>query len=94
MIEREQLSDLRRVVGEWVAQHCSPENLGEAEEIAGQVAQACGAAVVEQLLPSLARRQSYEGCSRACACGQKAKFMGYRKRGIGTLYGVVEVERA
>lgn len=94
MIDRERLSDLQRVVGEWVTQHCAVGSVEDAEALAAQVAQACGAAVVEQLLPSLAGRESYEGCSRECGCGRKAKFMGYRKRGVGTLYGVVEVERA
>jgi len=94
MIGREQVSDLQRVVGDWVAQHCAVESIAEAEELATQVAQAAGAAVVEQLLPSLGGPKSYEGCSRACGCGRKAKFMGYRKRGIGTLYAVVNVERA
>ena len=94
MIDRKQLSDLRRMVGEWVVQNCSAQSVAEAEELAAQVAQSVGAAVVEQLLPALARPGSYEGCSRPCTCGQKAKFMGYRKRGIGTLYAVVDVERA
>lgn len=94
MIGREMVSDLQRVVGDWVSQHCAAESLAQAEELATQIAQAAGAAVVEQLLPSLAGPKSYEGCRRACACGQKAKFVGYRKRGIGTLYGVVSVERA
>ena len=94
MIGREQVSDLQRMVGEWVAQHCAARSVTETEELAAQVAQAAGAAVVEQLLPSLAGPKSYEGCSRACGCGRKAKFVGYRKRGIGTLYSVVAVERA
>ena len=68
MIGRDQQSDLRRVVEEWVAQHCSPQSVAEAEEFAGQIAEACGAAVVEQLLPSAAERQSDEGCSRPCTC--------------------------
>lgn len=94
MVGRELLSDLQCLVGDWVAQHCAVESIAEAEALAGQLAQAAGAAVVEQLLPSLAGPKSYEGCSLACACGRKAKFVGYRKRGVGTLYTVVNVERA
>jgi hypothetical protein len=94
MFDREALGDLQRVVGEWVAERCAPASVEEAEQIAQQVAQACGAAVVEQLLPAMGGPASYEKSSRPCACGRKAKFMGYRNRGVGTLYGVVTVARA
>lgn len=94
MFDREALEDLRRVVGQWVSEHCRVGRLEEAEHVARQVAQACGSAVVEQVLPSLGGRASYEKSSRPCTCGRKAKFMGYRERGVGTLYGVVTVSRA
>lgn len=94
MFSPEALMDLRRVVGEWVAQRCAPGSVGEAEQIASQVAQACGAAVVERLLPAVGGPASYGKSSRPCSCGRKAKFMGYRERGVGTLYGVVAVARA
>jgi len=82
------------MVGQWVSEHCAVGSVEGAEQIARQVAQACGAAVVEELLPSLGGRASYEKSSRPCSCGRKAKFVGYRTRGVGTLYGVVTVSRA
>ena len=94
MISREQRADLQALVGQWCREHCPVATVAEAEELAEQLAQATGAAVVETLLPTVAGPASYEGSRRACACGGKAKFVGYRKRGVGTLYGVVLVSRA
>ena len=74
--------------------NCDPENLEQAEQLATQIAQAAGAAVVEQLLPTLAGAKSYRGSRLPCGNGHRAKFVGYRKRGVGTLYGVVDVSRA
>lgn len=94
MFDREALADLHRVLGEWLANHGAPQSVTEAEDLARQVAQIAGAAVVEHTLPGLAGRASYEGSRRGCGCGERAKFMGYRRRGVGTVYGVVEVQRA
>jgi hypothetical protein len=94
MISRQQRADLQHLVGQWCREHCQAQTVAEAEELAEQLAQATGAAVVETLLPTVAGPASYEGSRRACACGSKAKFVGYRERGVGTLYGVVTVSRA
>jgi hypothetical protein len=94
VISQEQRLDLQRVVGLWCREHCLVQTVAEAEQVAEQVSQAAGAAVVEALVPTVAGRASYEGVSRACECGGRARFMNYRRRGIGTLYGVVPVSRA
>jgi len=94
MLSREQREDLQRLLSQWCAAHVAVATVAEAEAVAEQVAQAAGAAVVEALIPTVAGRASYEGSRRACRCGGKAKFVGYRARGVGTLYGVVPVSRA
>jgi hypothetical protein len=94
MFSQAQLSDLQQLVVQWVHQQCGSVSVGEAEEAAAQLARACGAAVVETLLPSTAGRRSNQGSRLACRCGGTAKFVGYRRRGVGTLFGVVAVERA
>ena len=94
MFSQEQHLDLRQMVGQWVQAHCAAASVEEAEAAAAEVARACGAAVVETLVPSTAGRRSNQGSRLACACGAKAKFVGYRSRGVGTLYSVVTVERA
>jgi hypothetical protein len=94
MISREELLDLQQVVGQWVQQHVGIATVVEAEEAAAEVARACGAVVVEALVPSTAGRRSNQGSGLACPCGGKAKFVGYRTRGVGTLYRVVTVKRA
>ena len=94
MVSQEPLADLRGIIGNWCLEHCRAETVAEAEQIAEQLARATGAAVVEALVPMSGGKASYQGSRRACGCGARAKFMGYRERGVGTLYGVVTVSRA
>jgi hypothetical protein len=94
MFDQEQLSDLRQVVNEWLQGQCGAVPVEQAEQAAAEVARACGAAVVARLVPSTAGRRSNQGSGLRCACGGRARFVGYRTRGVGTLYGVVTVERA
>lgn len=94
MIRQEQWQHLRVLIRQWCAEHAGVDSVEEAEQLAQEVAQQAGAAVVEETLPGLGGRRSYERSSRPCGCGRKAKFMGYRRRDVGTLFGVVSVERA
>jgi hypothetical protein len=94
MFGQEQLQDLRRTIGAWVTENCGPEDLEQAERMVDLIAQTAGAAAAEAMLPRLAGRERGPGGPVSCSCGRRAKFVGYRSRGIGTLYGVVEVERA
>ena len=82
------------MVEAWTREHVEAESVEEAEQIGQEVAQVVGHVVAETSIQQLAGAVSYEGSSRPCACGRRAKFMGYRPRGIGTLCGVVEVRRA
>jgi hypothetical protein len=83
MFDQAQLLDLRGVVEQWVRGQCGAATV---EEAAAEVAQACGAVVVEILVPSSAGRRSNQGSGLKCECGGRAKFVGYRRRGVGTLY--------
>ena len=94
MIDREQEQDLRGIIKAWVSERCDPEDLEQAERMADVIAQTAGAAAAEAMLPRLAGRERGPGGPVTCSCGRKAKFVDYRSRGVGTLYGVVEVERA
>lgn len=94
MFDRAQLLDLYQLVSQWLHTQCGAATVEQAEQAAAEVALACGGAVVKTLVPSTAGRRSNQGSRLACPCGGKAKFVGYRTRGVGTLYGVVAVERA
>lgn len=94
MFDQAQLRDLQQLVGNWVQEHSVCATVAEAEEAAAEVARVCGAAVVDRLVPLSAGRRSNQGSRLACPCGGKAKFVSYRMRGVGTLYGVVPVSRA
>ncbi len=94
MVSPQLREDLQALVGQWCREHCQVGTVAEAEQLAEQLSQATGAAVVEALVPATAGGASYEGSRRACACGGTARFVGYRQRGVGTLYGVVQVSRA
>jgi hypothetical protein len=92
-IEQSAVQDLQRLAREWARQHVRAGSLEEAEAVAVEVSRIVGQAVAEEALAGTPAA-SYEGCSRPCACGRKAKFMDYRGKGLVTLAGEVRVKRA
>ena len=93
VVDPSAVMDLQTLVREWTRQHVRAESLEEVEAVAVEVSRVVGQAVADEALAGTARR-SYEGSSRPCACGRKAKFMGYRGRNLVTLVGEVRVARA
>ena len=93
-IDRERLEDLQSVVRDWCAEHVRAGDLAELEQMAQELSRAVGAAVMEEGLSELADRHSYQGSSQPCGCGHQARFVEYRKREVGTLFGPVAVRRA
>jgi len=94
MLRPEAEQDLRARLQEWCAVHGQVTSVEAAEQLAGEVSRVAGQVVVEATLPQTAGRRSYAGSRRPCGCGGRARFVSYRRRGVGTLCGVVEVERA
>jgi hypothetical protein len=94
MLLPEAQADLRARLQEWCAAHGQVGSVAEAEQLAVEVSRVAGQAVVEATLPQTAGQRSYAGCSRPCGCGGRARFVSYRRRWVGTLYGAVAVERA
>lgn len=94
MIRHDELADLQAYVENWVREHVGTADLEQTEAAADQVARACGAATVKALVSSTAGRKSHRGTRLACQCGGELLFEGYRGRGVGTLYGAVDVKRA
>lgn len=93
VIDHERLEDLQTMVRGWCSEHVEARDLVELEEIALELSRAVGLAVMEEGLPQLASRSGYQGSSQPCACGHRAKFVGHRKRDVGTLFGPVAVRR-
>ena len=87
------VQDLQTLLQEWTREHVRAESLEEAEAVAVEVSRIVGQTVAEEALAATAQA-SYEGSSRPCGCGRKAKFMGYRGKGLVTVVGEVEVARA
>jgi hypothetical protein len=94
MVRTLDMSDLLDAVREWVQDRVRVENVDEAEAVAQEVARAIGEVVVEEAIHQTDGRQSYEGCSLECPCGRRARFVGFRKRNVSTVCGVVRVTRA
>lgn len=87
------VQDLLERVRDWAREHAVAESVVAGEAMAQEVSRLVGQVIAEESLSALAR-QSYEGSSRRCACGRRAKFMGWRSRDLSTLCGVVRVARA
>ena len=87
------VQDLLAQVRVWARAHAVGESVASGETMAQEVSRLVGQVIAEESLSALAR-QSYEGSSRPCGCGRKAKFVGWRPRDLSTLCGVVRVKRA
>jgi Uncharacterised protein family (UPF0236) len=92
-VSREALRDLQALGRAWAEGHVAAgATVEEIEAAALEAGQALALGVAEQGLVASAR-SSYEGCSRPCGCGRKAKFVGYRPRMLVTVVGEVRVRR-
>lgn len=90
----ESREDLQARVQQWCESQPAVRDIEELEQFALEVSRAVGQAVMEQGLPELDETRGYRKSSLSCACGHKAKFVSYRQRWVGTLFGPVAVERA
>ena len=94
MISTAATQDLLEKVRAWCGAHLRVESVAEAEELAVTIMRQVGQVIVSAGLVQNAGRASYQGCSVPCACGRRAKFIGYRRRGVATLAGLAPVRRA
>jgi hypothetical protein len=79
---------------QWCERHAVGGELTAVEVLAVSVSRVAGQAVMAHGLPDAAGKAGYQGSSVVCDCGRKAKFVQYRRRWVGTLYGPVEAWRA
>lgn len=86
--------DLLGYVRQWCSAHGTPQDVAELEAFAVEVSRAVGRAVMEQGMSEQGAKAGYEGSSRPCGCGKKAKFVSFRHRWVTTLFGPVGVWRA
>lgn len=93
-ISAEGLADLQSTMKQWCERHGVSGELAEVEAMAASVSRAAGQAVMAHGLPGAKDKAGYHGSSIVCDCRRKAKFMGYRRRWVGTLYGPVQAWRA
>jgi hypothetical protein len=90
----EAVADLQDRVREWAQEHVEVASVEEAEQLALEIGHVVAQTVAEGSIRKIAGQATYEGSSRECECGRRAKFVGYRERDLGTLCGVIRVERA
>jgi hypothetical protein len=90
----EGLEDLQAVVAQWCERHASGRALAEVEALAVSVSRVAGQVVMAHGLPGAEDKAGYQGSSVVCGCGRKAKFVQYRRRFVGTLFGPVAASRA
>jgi len=94
MVPETAMTNLLEGMREWVRADIRVRSVEEAEAVAREVSQAVGQVVAEEAIHQTDGERSYAGGSVSCECGLKARFVGYRKRSLSTLCGVVEVRRA
>ncbi|NSW57480.1 MAG: hypothetical protein HPY44_15840 [Armatimonadetes bacterium] len=93
-ISQQSRADLQSRIPEWMDQQPSAGDVTELEEFALEVSQCVEQAVVEHGLNRADPTKVYRKSSIPCECGNKARFVNYRDRTIGTIYGAVAVQRA
>lgn len=93
-IDRASLQNLLGTFREWCREHVEVADLEELEQVAEDVLGELGHAMMQECLPPLAAAHGRPAGGVVCLCGHKARYVANRQRGVGTLYGVVEVERA
>lgn len=86
--------DLLEQVRAWCGEHLRVESVEEAEELAVAIMRQVGQVIVSEGMQQTAGPASYDKCSVPCACGRRARFLGYRRRWVATLAGLAPVRRA
>lgn len=86
--------DLQEKVRQWFSDQPAIHDLAELEEFAVEASRIVGQSIVEQGMGQLDDKRGYRKSSLACSCGRRARFVSYRRRHVGTVFGVVAVERA
>ncbi|HEV3049557.1 MAG TPA: ISKra4 family transposase [Longimicrobium sp.] len=89
-----QRADLHAVVREWYRAQPPAQDLAAAEQFATEVGRAAAACAFECGVQACGTRAGYHGTSVRCACGQSARFVGYRRRWVRGVPGEVGVTRA
>jgi len=87
-------ADLQGLVREWCRAHPGAANLEQAEEFATQVGRLASECAFECAVEACGTRAGYCGASLPCGCGQRARFVGYRRRWVRGQPGEVGVSRA
>ena len=90
---QERLGGLRELLHQWRERKVSAGDLSELGAVAEAGSGVAGQAVIEHGLPRAEDKTGYQGSSVGCRRGRKAKFVGYRFRHVGALFGAVQVWR-
>ena len=72
MVSAQDRHDLLDGVRKWCEQHLEVTSLDEAKELAVAISREVGQAIVEQGAKQIEGKATYDGCSVACACAQRA----------------------
>jgi len=87
-------ADLRALVREWCRTQAHPTTLEQAEQVALAVGQVVAECVFEEAVEACGTRVGYGGPKCACAGGEAARFVGYRRRWVRGQPGEGAVTRA
>lgn len=85
---------LQEAAAEWCARELHVQSIAEAEQAVLETSRRLAEAMMAAAVKRLEHRATYEGPSLTCECGERARFVGYRKRWIRTMCGDVRVSRA
>jgi hypothetical protein len=77
-----------------LADQSVPQSLEEAERDVEQLVRLVADAALQHRLTQMGGRKTHQGTTIGCSCGGEARFVGYRKRHLVSLWGEAQMERA
>lgn len=78
----------------WCETEVRVDSIAEAEETILEVSRKLAETMMAAAVKKLDHKQTYDGASVVCECGEKARFVSYRGRWVRTMCGDVRVRRA
>lgn len=87
-------ADLHTLLRTWYQSLPRPKTLEAAEHLATEIGKTAAESAFEWGAETCGTKAGYQGSQQPCACGEKARFVGYRRRWVRGLHGEVGLTRA
>ena len=87
-------ADLHALLRDWLRRRPAVTSLAAADQLATEIGRAAAACAFTEGAAACGTRAGYQGGQRPCPCGQRARFVDYRRRWVRGLHGEAAVSRA